>query len=260
MNTINLGLEFIKNVIVIADEIIKKEAINLDLSSTLCATTIINRGIVHVFGTGHSSSVVLETAARTGSIVGFHPIIEYSLSIFSSVIGSNGHAQATYIERLEGFGKTLFNNYDFNPNDVFVLVSHSGINPVIVDLAIELKKAKIPVIAITSETHSKSSKSRHSSNKRLFDIADIVIDTHIPYSDTLCSVPINNERQGVGAASSLIGAMVLNAIQCDVASKLIDAGVQPVIMPNPNSETPNQEQRLSHYFSAYKKLIKGQIV
>ncbi|WP_236911772.1 SIS domain-containing protein [Clostridium sp. Cult1] len=63
-----------------------------------------------------------------------------------------------------------------NEGDIIVIVSNSGRNAVPVEMAMLAKEKGIYVIALTSLKHSQSVESRHESGKRLFELADLVID------------------------------------------------------------------------------------
>ena len=83
------------------------------------------------------------------------------------------------MERLVGYGTALArSNADFRSGDVLVAHSVSGRNPVTVEVAQVAKDAGAKVVAVTNLKYSQSVASRHPSGKRLFELADIVLDNH----------------------------------------------------------------------------------
>jgi uncharacterized phosphosugar-binding protein len=80
------------------------------------------------------------------------------------------------MERLEGFGTIIARNTKMQKDDLIIIHSVSGRNPVAIDVALEAKKIGVTVICLTNVKYSMSVASRHSSGKRLLDIADLVID------------------------------------------------------------------------------------
>ena len=80
---------------------------NIDRAAEICAHTIGNEGLVHMFATGHSRMFVEEMYPRHGSFPGFHPIVELSLTYHNQVVGANGQRQAMYLEHLEGFAAVI---------------------------------------------------------------------------------------------------------------------------------------------------------
>jgi uncharacterized phosphosugar-binding protein len=65
---------------VILKRIRENEMGNIDRAAEICAHTIANEGLVHRFATGHSRMFVEEMCPRHGSLPGFHPIVELSLT------------------------------------------------------------------------------------------------------------------------------------------------------------------------------------
>jgi len=200
----------------------------IEQAAEVCAQTIAGEGLVHLFGTGHSRIFVEEMFPRHGSFPGFHPIVELSLTYHNLVVGSNGQRQAMFLEHVEGFGQIILRNFVFEPPDCFLLFSNSGINEVVVDVALEAKRLGMPVIAVVSVEHCTASPAVHSSGKRLPDIADIVIDNCTPGGDAMVQVP--GLPDPVGPGSTIGAAAVTNALKCRIAEKLTARGKPPIVL------------------------------
>ena len=121
-------------------------------------------------------------------------------------------------------GTAIAATVPFQKDDVLILHSVSGRNSIIIDMALYAKELGVKIIALTNVTYSKSTDSRHSSGKRLFELADIVIDNHGTIGDATCE--IRGIEQKVGASSTVIGATVLNTIIVEVCQKLVDSGIK----------------------------------
>src|SRR5690242_2588699 len=154
-------------------------------AARICADSIAAGGLVHLFGTGHSRIPIEEMFPRHGSFPGFHPIVELSLTFHNQVVGANGQRQAMFLEKVEGLGEIILRNFIFGPHDSFIIFSNSGVNGVVVDVALGARARGMPVIAVLSVAHSQASTARHSSGKRLIDLADVVIDNCTPVGDAL---------------------------------------------------------------------------
>src|ERR687884_397600 len=154
-------------------------------AARICVESIAARGLVHLFGTGHSRIAVEEIFPRHGSFPGFHPIVELSLTYHNQVVGANGQRQAMFLEKLEGLGQVILRNFQFGPHDSFMVFSNSGVNGVVIDVALGAKQRGMPVIAVVSLEHCLRSEARHSSGRRLPDIADVTIDNCSPAGDAL---------------------------------------------------------------------------
>lgn len=201
---------------------------NIEKAAAICAHTILNNGLVHLFGTGHSRIFVEEMFPRHGSFPGFHPIVELSMTFHNQVVGANGQRQAMYIERIEGFAPVILRNFVFSEPDSFIIYSNSGVNEVVIDTALEAKKMNLPVIAVVSLDHCNRVTPRHSTGKRLTDIADVVIDNGTPAGDAM--VTVDGLDDPVGPGSTVGAATVTNAIKCLVAEKLTAAGAPPLVL------------------------------
>ncbi|HMP41111.1 MAG TPA: SIS domain-containing protein, partial [Roseiflexaceae bacterium] len=192
------------------------------------ADSIAAGGLVHLFGTGHSRIPVEEIFPRHGSFPGFHPIVELSLTHHTQVVGANGQRQAMYLEKLEGFGEIILRNFVFGAHDSFIVFSNGGVNGVVIDVALGAKARGMPVIAVISVEHSLASTARHSSGKRLIDVADVTIDNCSPVGDALVSV--DGLEYPVGPGSTVGYAAVVNALKCLVAAELTRRGKPPLVL------------------------------
>lgn len=205
---------------------------NLLKAAEICTDSIAAGGWVHVFGTGHSRIAVEEMFPRIGSVVGFHPMVELSLTFYHNVSGANGLRQALFLEKVEGLGETILKSYRFGAADSFIVVSSTGINPVPIAVALGAKARGMKVIALTSLEHSRATRSRHSSGQRLFEVADLVLDNCTPPGDAL--VTIESVRYPLGPGSTLGGVAIMNALKCQVAANLARRGIQPDVLPSPH--------------------------
>ena len=77
------------------------------------------------------------------------------------VLLSGGALKSTAMERQEGLAADVLAAHDIRPCDAGVVVSNSGRNAAPVEMALEMKKRGIPVIAITSVKHSGSAAPAH---------------------------------------------------------------------------------------------------
>jgi uncharacterized phosphosugar-binding protein len=171
---------------------------------------------------------VEEMFPRHGSFPGFHPIVDLSLTFHTQVVGSNGQRQAMFLEHVEGLGRTILRNFVLNPPDCFIIYSNSGVNEVVVEVALVVKELGLPVIAVVSKEHSLASEPRHSCGKRLMDLADVVIDNGTPAGDAL--VRVEGLDDPVGPGSTIGAAAVTNALKVLIAEKLTALGQPPIVL------------------------------
>jgi len=205
----------------------------IERAAAACADSIARDKLVFTFGTGHGALPAIETFPRTGTIVGFRPIVESTMISFHRVWGDTGARQYRFIHAVEGYGRAILRSHQIDPADSMILFSHSGVNAVILDIALGAKEAGLKLIAVTSLPHSSASPSRHSSGKRLYEVADIVIDTGAPLADA--SIRIDGLDAPVGATSTSVTIAIAQAIVAATAENLVGRGVKPMVMVNPNT-------------------------
>jgi uncharacterized phosphosugar-binding protein len=223
------ALEYVEAVRHTLGRIVETQLDVIEETARLCVGVILKGGLVHLFGSGHSRMAVEEMYPRYGSFPGFHPLVELSLSNHHQVVGNNGQRQAMFVENAEGLGAVILSNFRFDPElDVMMVISAGGTNSVPVEVALEAKRLQVSVIAITSVEHSRLSTARHSSGKRLFEVADLVIDTCTPPGDAAVRIP--GLDTPVGPLTTIACATIINMIKSEVAARLTRAGQPPSVL------------------------------
>lgn len=171
-----------------------------------------NQKTFYVSGSGHSHSVAEELYGRAGGLAFTVPILTSELTLIEHP------TKSTFMERLEGYATILAELYKIEAGDVVLIASNSGRNAYPVELALEAKKRGAEVIALTSLTHSTQVTSRHNSGKRLFEVADIVIDTCTKLGDAATYL------EGIDVpllpTSSMANTFICAALSAEVAAYL----------------------------------------
>jgi uncharacterized phosphosugar-binding protein len=211
---------------------------------------------VHTFGCGHATIPIEEMYPRIGGFVGFHPIIELPLTFFTRITGEMGVHQFLFLERAEGYGVEIMKGYNFDKRDTMWLFSHSGINNVNIDVAVESRKRGMKVVVFGSAAEAKGRKSRHTSGKTLFELADIIVDTCAPLGDS--SVPLKNHQDKVGPVSTMAFVTCVWMTVTTVAEILADRGVKLFIHPSHNvAGDTTARQRVEDALAEYKRRVAG---
>lgn len=208
-----------------------------------CAESIAADRLAFTFGTGHGSFAALECFPRTGTPVGFRPIVENAIGNFHHVLGDQGAYQYRFLHALEGFGHAILRAHRPQPDDTIVLFSHSGVNAVILDMATACRELGMTVVGVTSIPHSSAVPPRHSSGLRLFEAADVVVDTGVPLSDA--SVPVEGLEHPVGPTSTVLASAVAHAIVGETVQELVRRGRTPHVMVNPNTAGKEEANRIN---------------
>lgn len=201
---------------------------NIETAAQMAADTIGSGGLVHLFGSGHSRIPVEEMFPRYGSFPGFHPMVELSMTYHTEIVGTNGQPQAMFIERVEGLAQVILSGFWFGSHDIMMVFSASGRAAVPVEMALGAAERGLDVVAVTSLAESEASPATHSSGKRLFEVADVVIDIGTPAGDAL--VTLEGLSHPVGPGSTLANAAVVNEIKVRTAEILVSTGEMPPVL------------------------------
>ncbi|MBC8491766.1 MAG: sugar isomerase domain-containing protein [Candidatus Marinimicrobia bacterium] len=252
----SLAKEWLNNTRKVIDTIEATQMENIRKAAEVMADSIAACRWVHTFGCGHATLPIEEMYPRIGGFVGFHPMIELPLSFFTHIVGEMGVHQFVFLERVEGYGQEIMKGYNFDPRDTMWIFSHSGINNVNIDVALESKKLGMKVIAYGSATEAKGKKTRHSCGKTIFDIADIIVDSCTPLQDA--SVDLKNHQDKIGPVSTMAFITTVWTTITTVAEILVERGEKLYIHPSHNvpGDTTARE-RLTEALDMYKKRIAG---
>ena len=183
----------------------------------LVAEAIASDGLFFAFGPGHQSAVASEVAWRAGGLAPAVAMLDTGMTLLA------GYRTGEAFEHLPGYGRVVFDKYQPGASDVVALVSQSGRNPAVIDVALAARERGCTTIAITSLAHSAAVAASHPSGKRLFELVDVVVDTGVPYGDAA----IELAGAKVGPLSVGLGLVALNAIVCEAAACLASRGHTP---------------------------------
>ncbi len=185
--------------------------------------SIAQGGILHLFGSGHSAMVALEIIGRAGALV---PV--------SGIQDPNEGR----MENLPGYGTLLVERYarvyGMRKGELIVVVSNSGRNASPIEVALESKKRGLSVVAVSSLEMSRASTSAHESGKRLFEIADYVLDNGGVPGDAI--VPVAGAGMKAGPTSTLTGAMLMNLLMLETVQFLHENGHDLPVLRSQNTE------------------------
>ncbi len=232
----------------------------IEQAAQICANTIVQDGLVFCWGSGHSRMSVEEMFPRIGSYPGFYPMVELALTFYTNVVGADGLQQSFFLERQEKYADAVLSNYEFGAQDSMICFSSTGINGLVIEIALQAKARGLPVIAVTSLAHAESTISRHSSGKKLYEVADVTIDNCTPAGDAV--IDLEGLKYRVSPTSTIGAAAVVNAIKARTAELMLKMGSTPIVLTSPHfadrpEEAEEQLKRVYQEFKRRKKMIYG---
>jgi uncharacterized phosphosugar-binding protein len=193
-------------------------------AAVLLAECIEKNGVIQVYGTGHSRALAMELAGRAGGLVPVNRIDLEDLALYAH--WPLDRVKKPDIERDLAAGQAILGCYRIEPQDVFIILSNSGVNAAIVEVAQRAKEHGHSLVAVTSLEHTQRMVSRHPSGKKLYEFADIVIDNCGPFGDALLELPDGNK---VCSISSLSGVLINQMLTAETVGILIARGIEPPV-------------------------------
>ncbi len=208
---------------------IKANKDSVAAAGRLVADCVAADGVIHGFGTGHSQATVLELVGRAGGLIPTNRIA------LSDLVLLGGEDRAVLgdplLERSPGLARRLYELATPQPSDLFVIVSNSGVNNSIVDMALHVKEAGHKLIALTSLTHTRAVPALHPSGKRLADVADAVLDNCAPAGDALLPLPDGGALCGV---STITSALLVQMVVAEAVGLLTAEGKEAPVYVSAN--------------------------
>jgi uncharacterized phosphosugar-binding protein len=217
---------FFDGIQAIFDRIRQTQGENIEIAAKLVAEAVIQDGVVHMFGTGHSNIIAEEVFARANTLAPLNQVVDLTMA------GSINTVRSFYLERVEGAGQMIFEHIRAQPQDIVLVISNSGRNAVPIDFARAAKENGHKVIVETCTAFSLSQPSRHSSGKRLLDYADVILDNQTPMADVV--VEVEDMKPGLGSASGIAGSLLVHAVLVEAALKIKERGVEPPVFMHGN--------------------------
>ena len=246
MKEITMDL-FCEEMLKVVDVLEGKEMDNIRKASEVCAETIAQGGVVHVFGSGHSVGFGMELAGRPGSLVPFHTIVTSDFVLHGKVTLAEFKDPDNIFERRADIADRLYDLYDIRPQDSFIIISNSGINGVVIDFAIKAKAEGHKVIVVTSWQHTSAEASRHPSGKKLYEMGDVVIDNCGPQGDALIET---GKIEKICSISSITGAFIAQSITTETCRLLSEKGVElPLLLSEETEENRSHNAELRQKYA-----------
>ena len=230
----------------VVDKIRQTQCENLDAAGRLIAKAHMEGHKFFVTGSGHSHTVAEEFYGRAGGLAFPVPIMTTELTL------EEHPTKSSYIERLSGYASILLELYGVSEGDVLLIASNSGRNAYPVEMALGAKEKGAKVIAITSVDHSSKTASRHSSGKRLMEIADIVIDNCGVEGDS--ALKMDGMNVSICPTSSMANAFIVQSMVAVCSEELLKNGIEPPVFISLNSD--GNENVNDELFAKYTRQYK----
>lgn len=223
----------------------KEEGKNIEKAAEYCAQSVMKDRLIHVFGCGHSQMFAMEVFYRAGGLVQVNPLLIPHMALTPKA------KLSTIQERIEGFTPTYLDLENTSKEDTMIIVSISGRNAGVVDMALAAKEKGMKVIALTSLEFTNSVTSRHSSKKLLKDVSDVVIDIKCVSGDACLSMDGMEDK--FCGTSTVLGMAVMESIVAQTIENCVNNGYIPPVYVSSNLDKGDAINK--EYIDKYKDRI-----
>lgn len=227
-------------------ELWEGEREGIERAAEWIAQTLVKDGLLFAAGSGHSHMLAEELFYRAGGLAAVVPLLETPLMLH------DGAVKSTRLERVEGYAEVVIDDAAPTADDLLVIASNSGRNAYPVGLALAARKRGCRTIAVTSLDTARQVESRHSSGKLLAEVADLVLDNHVPYGDA--ALDIAGVPGRVAPLSTLAGVTLLNASIARAVQLAVGRGHVPDVFTSANSEGADQAPDLERWRRRVRRL------
>ena len=188
------------------------------------AASLSKRGALLVMDTGHM--LRYEAFFRAGGLLAVAPF-SYELTLDNPIDQRKVERTSEQLADLERRTVAVaLDQSKMQSGDVLIINSNSGRTPNVIEVALQCKDRGITTIGISSRKQMERCEAAHPSGKKLFDVADICIDTCGPFGDA--AVPVR-DNEPMCPMSGLAATYVYWAIHADAVEQLQQLGVNPSI-------------------------------
>ena len=210
-----------------AEKVLKTQRAALEAAAEAVADATEKKKSIFAFGASHAGLITQELFYRTGGLVTINPIRAPGMMLDMTPITGTSK-----LERLEGYGKLILEGEKIGEGDLLILHSVSGRNAVAIDMAAEAARRGVKIIVLTNMNTSRNVTSRHSSGKKLYDYADILIDNCGEKGDA--ALELEGLPEKAGPTSTVVGAAILNAVAVRAMELLLERGIEPPVFISAN--------------------------
>lgn len=222
--------KYYENISAVLRNIHSTQAQRIEQAGEIAASAIAAGKRVYLFGSGHSVIPVMDIFPRYGSFVGFFPLYDPRL-MWTNVVGPGGARELLWLETREGYIEVFLQSYPLEPGDVMVVFSHGGLNAAPVEAAMYARNKGLKVVTVSSLANANMAKARHSTGKKLPDVADIAIDNCVAPEDAQVDI---GQPERVAAGSTIAAVFIAMALVAETGARLVAKGHTPRTFVSPN--------------------------
>ncbi len=199
--------EYFGKLIAVLEDIKVSQKEKIVSAADYICDTIVNDGLIYIFGCGHSHLLGLDCFYRAGGLANVSAVLDTDLMLH------NGAAKSSKMEKMSGIAESVFERYCINKNDTLIVISTSGKNAVPVEMARVAREHGIKTVGICSSEYF----SDKSTDGLMYEYCDIYIDNRVPHGDAVMN--IQGSPAKMGSVSTAAGSFILQSVLLQAAEK-----------------------------------------
>ncbi|MBO4218254.1 MAG: SIS domain-containing protein [Erysipelotrichaceae bacterium] len=233
----NTEFEYMNRISEILEEVYETNKDTIKMLAEKFAENIMADKLIHTFGTGHSHMLGIELFARAGGLGNVDAMLD------PDTLTAYGAVRSSLLEKTSGISDIIYDGHKIEKGDIMIITSNSGRNSMPIEMAMRCRKEGIYVVAITSLKQSSAMTSRHPSGKRLFELADCVLDNCTPSGDGC----LNINGYVTGAVSSIASMFLVNTITSEALKIVTAKGFKPYVFQSQNVDGFDNDAIYRHF-------------
>ena len=210
--------------IAILDTIMNTQRDKILEAAKIAADTIVNDGIIYIFGCGHSHLIGLDNFYRAGGLCNVSVMLDTDLMLH------NGAAKSSKLEKMSGIAESVFDRYCLTEKDCLFVISTSGKNAVPVEMAQTAVKNGIKTVSVVSGAYFDDK----TAMPKLYECSDLYIDNCVPHGDAV--MEIAGCDTNMGSLSTVASAFIMQSVLMEAAAISVERGKKPPVYRSGNVE------------------------
>ena len=213
---------YYEKTVAILEQIRTTQTASIVAAAKIAKRTIVEDGIIYIFGCGHSHLVALDNFYRAGGLCNVCPILDADLMLH------DGAAKSSKMEKMSGIAEGVLERYCLSEKDCLFVVSTSGKNAVPVEMAQTAQKRGIPTVAVVSGAYFTDP----GELPKLYRCADVYIDNCVPHGDAVMELP--GWDTPMGSVSTVASVFIMQSVLLEAAAAATADGAKPPIYKSGN--------------------------
>ncbi|MEA5027028.1 hypothetical protein SDC9_105105 [bioreactor metagenome] len=211
------------------DKVSQTQQAPIKATAKMMGDCMLDNGIVQLFGINHNHAFTMELFYRAGGLMPFHGFNPRDL-VLRGIVSKEEYDQPDFLYRKDIIDM-MWKTYNVLDNDMFILASDLGNEGCVIDMAIKVKENGHKLVVVTSLTEAKKVPCKHPSGKKLYELADIVIDSCVDNPDVVIDLG-NNVK--INQMATLTGNTIAQMITAETYKYLVELNVDAPVLLSAN--------------------------